>query len=689
MAVPVLEFYDSLGVLIPSGTPISFASVVPGTPTAEIEIELRNNDAGSPPVDAAENVKLRGYSRADGSSADPSLTGSAFQEDRALRVRVKSTGGEASAAVTGWRPLGSGNSLDLGRIPDGGTVTLGVRIETTIAAALQDVEAFLSLETLPSTPLPDGTFEALGNFVHDGNPAGADYPDADFSQILDRGNTSITPNGPADDTINLPSTISYTLQGTDEVLSTGSSSTFTAIDGDAAALLATEAYFAVLTLGAGGGTGALNVTKGSKAVAPLDDTDMPTLPSDEILYAVITVPFGLAIDTAEIDERGQLGFFGVEEDGGLDITVGHGHGNVGNFLVKTTTETSLTLADASTLSLFVLPNGTLTTATTGTFPTEDSRAMEIRQFTTAAGSITVNTDVRRFGTGTAGAGAASVTTRLDRMQALFGDDYNALGTYEERVAFGSTLLQTAYWGELTPFSSYASGNNYPRLFTADTPINLKAASDSANDDNSGGTGAQQLSAVYLDSTFAEVQVDVLLNGTTPAAVFASALGIVSARVSVVGTGGQQDGNIGIAQDGSFTAGRPTGNWYGDIPLLHLPSPIPADEDAAGADMPPAGATTGVVVAVPASRLGALARLTVDSEGPAAIQVIAYTPTGPFVLFSANVPEGQTPYIFDAPQWISSAGAPSAIPAETWIVAKAISRGVPNQFIYARLAWILL
>lgn len=390
MAPPILEIYDASDTLIPEGTPITFTGVIPGSPSAEELFSVRNNFGGGSPVDTSPNTTVRGLSRAAGDTGDPQLTGSTFQDNRASRLRVISVEGGATAKVTAFQPLGAGNVLVLDEIPDGGIVNMGWRIEATSAAALQDIDARLSVEPRLSIALADGEFEAHGNYVVDGEPGG--FPDPLFSEIFEETGDWLPNVGPADDTINTPTLSTYTLQGTPETFSPGTPEiTFNDEDGATVALVGGEAYYASLSYDAGG---VVTVTKGLKNTAPLTEADVPTgIPGiDRVL---VTVPFGLLIDTLEL--RGDFGFFHSREAGGLDVAISGGQGTSAGFLVIRQTETITALPDDQVSNLWQLPSGGLETTPIGDFPSGDARSLLLYEYTTAAGVITDRVSRRRIG----------------------------------------------------------------------------------------------------------------------------------------------------------------------------------------------------------------------------------------------------------------------------------------------------
>lgn len=394
MASPIITIHDAAGTLIPDGTPVALPVATAGTPTAETVISVRNNAAAGPAVDDATNRVLSILGRIAGTSDDPTADGLTFLVSRALEVRVSAVSGGADAAITGYRPLGTNRRLSLGTIPDGGIVTLGVRCNASLASSLVDVEVYLSVDGLQTTPLPDGAFEALGNFVYDGRPGAGN--DADFSEIYSI-TGALAPDSPNDDSVDIWTEIVYALAGVWYTFAPSPAEiVFTAVDGDAATLLAGEAYYAAITLD---GTSTPNITKGSKDTTPLTDADKPTPPAGEFLAGWVVVPFGLVITTVE--DVADLDFFGYRGASGLDVTIGPGRGAVGGRWWYSQTPTTITLADDSVSTIYVVPSGGFEAVVAGGSPT-DSQSMAIWAITTASGAVTVTTDLRRIGPGDRG-----------------------------------------------------------------------------------------------------------------------------------------------------------------------------------------------------------------------------------------------------------------------------------------------
>ena len=516
MAQPLLQIFDDGGTLIPEGSPISFAGVVPGSPSAEVLFSVRNNGEAGPAVDTARDTTVRGLARAAGDTSDPQLTGLPFQDDRASRLRVISVSGGATAAPTAFRPLGAGNVLLLDEIPDGGIVFMGWRIEATTVAALQDIDARLSIEPRVSIAMPTGHYETHGNFVLVGSPGG--IPDPTFSEIFEEVGDWLPNVGPADDTINTPTRSEYTLAGVEEVFEPAPPEiTFDDLDGTSSALVATEAYFAAVLYAAGG---SISIAKGLKATEPLTAADLPVIPADAIFRVLVTVPFGLLIDTLEL--QGDLGFFHSSEPGGLDVEISGGSGTSAGSLVQRQTRTTITLPDDEVSNIWQLPTGGLETAALGAFPTGDSRSLILHEYTTAVGVITDRADRRRLGAESLGGVLASATFVLDtaagNLQTLHITLLDGIGLpLSSNQAIFCKLTDAADgFGESTKIPDAVTVGASPQwiiqlgatinhfLLESDGP-----AIDATFDENTGPTGDSYFLALYVEGRVVAVSPEII------------------------------------------------------------------------------------------------------------------------------------------------------------------------------------
>lgn len=406
MADPVITIHDGTGTEITAGTPVPLPTATPGTPTSpDVVISVRNNDAGGPAVDPARDFRLSLTGRLAGSSDEPTADELAYLVTRSLQAQVTAVSGGATADIRSYQPVGTGRPLRLGEIPDGGITTLGFRVVAPLAATIQDVEIFLSWESIQSTALEEGSFESHGNYIYNGNSFGV--PDRLFTQILSI--SGALDVGVFDDTIDTWTEIQYTLEGTAFTTTpTVPTLTFDDLDGAAAALAAGQAYIAGVFLD-GSPTDFL-ISKGLLGTAPLQESDRPATPDNTEPAGYVTVPFGLAIDNA-IDVL-SLGFFGLEPVAGLIQFIGSGRAAVSGRWIDSQSPTQVTFPDDSDLEIYVQPEAGLEIVIPPVTPI-DPHSMRIWEATTLAGAVTSITSRRRIGVRTVAGLLAAATFVVD------------------------------------------------------------------------------------------------------------------------------------------------------------------------------------------------------------------------------------------------------------------------------------
>lgn len=385
MASPILRLFDSGGTEVTST--ISLGQATPGVPTTEQTFTVRNNDGGATAVDTAPGAWILGTSRVAGSS-DPYVSlGNTFADAGALQGRVTGFSGGATGQLTGFKKF----PLRLGTIPDGGQVSIGVRVVNTAAAATSDWQVTFSLQNSPQLPLRDMLYEGLGNFVYTGL-AGGLGPDPYF--YATRTVTgALAPQGTPSATVDLPTQVRYVLAGVDLTWEPSPATlTFTDVDGDAVSLTSGNYYWAGLTLD---NSASLTVTKGSQAALPTSDATKPTLPAGENFRGWVVVPFGLAIDTVETGEA--PAFFALAELGGLDISIAAGQGASAGWWTHPTIATEITLPDDQDSTVWALPFSSFAVTVTGSLPTAEPAALKLHRIVTASGAIASREDLRVFG----------------------------------------------------------------------------------------------------------------------------------------------------------------------------------------------------------------------------------------------------------------------------------------------------
>lgn len=662
MAAPILRLFDSLGVEVTA--PIAIGEATPGVPTAEIALSVRNNDGGAAAVDAATGVFLVGTARVAGSGDSFLSLGNAFGDAQAFQARVVSFSGGAEGQVTGFKP----SPLRLGNIPDGGIVTIGIRVVATALSATSDWEVALGLENNPQIPLRDVPFETEGNYVYQGL-AGGHTPDPDFNAIRTVQGAFAAQAVPSD-TIDLPSLVRYHLAGEPLTYRPAPRTlTFNNLDSAAAALLAGEYYWAGLTLDS---TGSLTTTKGLKATTPTDTADRPTLPADEVGAVWVVVPFGLAIDTVLIEY--ELGFFHAEELGGLNLRIHPGSGAAAGFWAHPETPLDVTLTDDASTTVWALPSNTYELATTGTIPTVSRRALRLWDFTTASGAVTDRRDRRILG---------PMATISERLQILYGDDYRVVGNHREIQVRGFNVsVGTGAYVQLQPVSGTMDPGYDPRTPRYQVPdagsqFDLQVASTSASDDGSPlGTGAGQVRTDHIDATGAAVTTETVLNGQTAVSIDATALALNAGQVIETGSGGAQVGILYFGT-GVFTAGVPAQIYTAIFPVGHGSAP-------AGAF--PVARTLHGAYMVPLLHTAAVAGIEVTAQDAVAVQVAVMRPEvaatdGPIEWLGPWRTSQQLALRFDSP-------ITDPVPAQSWIWIEAITEGAVAGPVSVRLSIVL-
>lgn len=388
MADPILTFHDGAGDLIVDGVALVLPTATPNTPTAPTVVEIRNNDVGGPAVDPARNVRFTALTSLQGSGDEPSGE-LAYSVQRALQVSVTAVSGGATARLRGFLPIGTGRSIELGEIPDGGTVTLEVRTLAPLGASLQDVTVHPAVESIQSVPLDEGRYDLHGNFILDGRPGGV--PDPLFFAVRSETGEYLV-SGLPDGIVDTPTETIYVRVGVTETWTPSPAELeYDDLDGAAVALVALNAYYVGVTLAAGG---TITETKGLQAALPLTDAAKPTLPVDEQLRLWVVVPFGLEIVTLELQDI--QGFWDLEVVSGLTVSISAGRGVVDGRKVDDQTRTTFTAPDNQTSTIWRQPESGFETIDSTASPT-DPHSMPIWEITTVAGVVTVETDLRRIG----------------------------------------------------------------------------------------------------------------------------------------------------------------------------------------------------------------------------------------------------------------------------------------------------
>jgi len=374
MPDPVLKAYDSTDTSIV--TTLTFASVLPGTPTAAQELHYWNDKGDVVSADTAKGVRLSVLARNQG---DANFVGSGLEvlDTKAIEVRVIGVQGAAVDVTTGWTKIGTNADLSLPDIPKDSAVELEHRISMPSGSDTTTVEIAFKLSSVQATFV--GRYHGLQNGIRLGIGDGQSFGLAESDGVLEDG----TPDDTViiDDVAWIHEGIPYRLLNYNE--------TINANDGDVAALASGESYYCALTLGAG----TVTQTKGSKAADPLTDADKPALPADEAFLAWVVRSFDNIINTADITEAAAVttpDFFGYS-DSGLAASIGKGEAYVNGSLVETDSINQYTLTASTTTTIYLLEDGSLDDN-----PGTAKRGMPLHYFVTDGSGVTAHTDLRQF-----------------------------------------------------------------------------------------------------------------------------------------------------------------------------------------------------------------------------------------------------------------------------------------------------
>lgn len=371
---PSLSFYEPDNTTV--RTAFAFGGALPGVATAEQRVHVWNHKGST--GDTATNVRVFALARLAGSADAFTADERELLTRRAVEVRIPP--GTPGIAQTSWRALGKGVAISLPDIPQNTYVPVGVRVNAPAGISRVDVEVSLQVSSQLSAPMGDG-FAAQGlagilSGVRDGEASG----------VYQIGGT-VAPSGPPDNIVNFPS-VGWLSLGVPYALPAGTEA-LDGNDGSASALVAGEAYYAAVTLGAGART----VTKGDKATLPLSDDDKPDPPAGELLWAWVIREFDAIIDTTEIDEVLTAGMWALSTSGLTATIAPAGPGAiVGDRLVTSVTPVDLTMTASSTNYLWVRPDGSHSVTTTSDPP--EPRALLVWEVDTGGSGETARRDRR-------------------------------------------------------------------------------------------------------------------------------------------------------------------------------------------------------------------------------------------------------------------------------------------------------
>lgn len=133
----------------------------------------------------------------------------------------------------------------------------------------------------------------------------------------------------------------------------------------------------------------------------------------------------------------------------------------------------------------------------------------------------------------------------------------------EQIAFHQALYKFGYNPDINGVEEtvWSQGGIYSYPTTAAQLY----VSSSSGDDTNGGTGANSVRIVGLDSDYNEVEEDITLTGQTQKITQTSWIRVYRMYITLAGSGGGAAGTIYIANTGA-SAGVPTGTVYASILL---------------------------------------------------------------------------------------------------------------------------
>jgi len=342
---PNIQVYTSDGVTLV--TSIAITGNSPGSPSSPLTYRLVNDDSGGS-VDTAPSPAL--ILRAEDEGGDLVTEGVRALDERWIEVETTGVSSDAvTSPATGWVPVGRNRWFNFVELPEGEWVQFRIRDnrpgsapsgEIVYDIALESGQIAQTLELGHSENYRDGILTGL----NDGTWGEAIYVSGD-----------VTAQGSPDDTVQLPDLAWRCIDGEPRVL-LSDALTIDNLDGSAAALIAGEAYYDVLSLAA---DGTITETKGDKATTPLDPlVDAPDVPSGEIPLARVHREFDDTIESADIVQLYTLGAYQMVTSGAsLNVTIGAGRAMVDNRLIRRTAESVFALSVSETSYIWLLSSG--------------------------------------------------------------------------------------------------------------------------------------------------------------------------------------------------------------------------------------------------------------------------------------------------------------------------------------------
>lgn len=389
MTAPDIKQYVS-----PAGaeitTQLALGTSDPGGVSTPVAVEFINNKGGAG-ADTAIGWQLTALARSTGF---PDYQGDTVEpmEFSWPQVRtIAGTIGATTVATSAWLSLGKGRALILPDLPNDSGVTLEFRLGPPGGTNNADVEFSFRVAARRTIDVGAGPRNTHGAGLLTG------IFDAERSALMHRdlAHVGVIENPAGVDNAVQVSDISWVGAGI-PYASLEHLETLSNLDGDSAALVATEAYYALLCADV---DGTINQVKGQKAVTPLGPSDEPGLPALCVPLALVLVEFDALINDADIIVRMAPGLATVT-DASLDATVSRFRAIIGNNLVELNSEQTVTLTDDEENYLYAIPDGTIVVLAQAAAPTgadaPDPLAILLWHLTTAAGVVTVTEDLRPY-----------------------------------------------------------------------------------------------------------------------------------------------------------------------------------------------------------------------------------------------------------------------------------------------------
>lgn len=355
-------------------TTVTFTDVTPGTPSAAQTFRLWNDGA-----DPASDMVLRSLVLDGGGAAVRS--GDRFVDERWVQIKATGNGSSGSTqAETAWQPVGNKRDLHLDDIGASEYHEIQIRYAPPPSAPVGTVTFYLLAE-----PGQLSTALDLGHTESDRDGIVLGYGDDSYLQRLIGGDVVESAAPDSDvviaDEVWVHAGIPYSRLLQDE--------TITNLDSAASALIAGEAYWSVLSLGAG----TITQTKSAKGTAPLSVTLAPDPPTDEVPLCRVHRDFDAAITDSDITMLSSVGGFD-QTNSGLNVTLGPGRALVDNSLVRREGDSTSSLTANETNRVWLLRDGTVSVTITAAIP--EQRAMLLYELVTDGSAVTATTDHRAF-----------------------------------------------------------------------------------------------------------------------------------------------------------------------------------------------------------------------------------------------------------------------------------------------------